>query len=72
MATHHACDDWDKMVKGDPGMELLLVWGLLRWPVCDAVRVVLHVRILWWIIRVCTRADPQVWILNVRANTRVA
>mmetsp|Transcript_57934 Transcript_57934/g.67600 ORF Transcript_57934/g.67600 Transcript_57934/m.67600 type:complete len:519 (-) Transcript_57934:87-1643(-) len=21
MATHHACDDWDKMIKGDSGME---------------------------------------------------
>ena len=26
MATHHACDDWDKMVKGDPGMESVFTW----------------------------------------------
>lgn len=27
MATHHACDDWDKMVKGDPGMESIYIWN---------------------------------------------
>ena len=26
MATHHACDDWDKMIKGDPGMEDVFSW----------------------------------------------
>lgn len=26
MATHHAGDDFDKMVKGDPGMEDIYVW----------------------------------------------
>lgn len=26
MATHHACDDWDKMVKGDAGMESIFTW----------------------------------------------
>ena len=27
MATHHACDDYDKMIKGDPGMEDIYLWG---------------------------------------------
>lgn len=27
MATHHACDDWDKMIKGDPGMESIYLWN---------------------------------------------
>ena len=27
MATHHACDDWDKMIKGDPGMESVFTWS---------------------------------------------
>jgi len=27
MATHHACDDWDKMIKGDEGMESIFTWG---------------------------------------------
>mmetsp|Transcript_3233 Transcript_3233/g.4901 ORF Transcript_3233/g.4901 Transcript_3233/m.4901 type:complete len:480 (+) Transcript_3233:426-1865(+) len=27
MATHHACDDWDKMIKGDPGMESVFTWN---------------------------------------------
>src|SRR5690242_14529003 len=26
MATHHACDDYDKMIKGDPGMEDIFKW----------------------------------------------
>ncbi|KAL7517048.1 hypothetical protein ACHAWX_002009 [Stephanocyclus meneghinianus] len=26
MATHHACDDWDKMIKGDAGMESIYEW----------------------------------------------
>merc|ERR1740136_483933 len=26
MATHHACDDWDKMIKGDAGMESVYTW----------------------------------------------
>jgi acetamidase/formamidase len=26
MATHHACDDWDKMIKGDAGMEDIYTW----------------------------------------------
>ena len=26
MATHHGCDDWDKMIKGDPGMESVFTW----------------------------------------------
>ena len=26
MATHHACDDWDKMIKGDAGMESIFTW----------------------------------------------
>ena len=26
MATHHACDDWDKMIKGDTGMESVYTW----------------------------------------------
>ena len=26
MATHHACDDWDKMVAGDEGMESIFTW----------------------------------------------
>lgn len=28
MATHHACDDWDRMIKGDAGMEDVFTWGL--------------------------------------------
>lgn len=27
MATHHACDDWDAMIKGDPGMEDIFTWN---------------------------------------------
>ena len=27
MATHHACDDWDKMIKGDEGMESVFYWN---------------------------------------------
>jgi hypothetical protein len=27
MATHHACDDWDKMIKGDTGMESIFTWS---------------------------------------------
>ena len=27
MATHHGCDDWDKMIKGDPGMEDVYTWN---------------------------------------------
>jgi Acetamidase/Formamidase family len=27
MATHHACDDWDKMIKGDAGMESVFLWN---------------------------------------------
>jgi len=27
MATHHACDDWDKMIKGDEGMESIYTWN---------------------------------------------
>ncbi len=27
MATHHACDDWDKMIKGDAGMESIYTWN---------------------------------------------
>jgi acetamidase/formamidase len=27
MATHHACDDWDKMIKDDPGMESVYTWN---------------------------------------------
>jgi len=27
MATHHACDDWDRMIKGDKGMESIYVWN---------------------------------------------
>ena len=27
MASHHACDDYDKMVKGDPGMESVFEWS---------------------------------------------
>mmetsp|Transcript_3360 Transcript_3360/g.6285 ORF Transcript_3360/g.6285 Transcript_3360/m.6285 type:complete len:256 (-) Transcript_3360:1280-2047(-) len=27
MATHHACDDWDRMIKGDPGMESIFTWN---------------------------------------------
>jgi acetamidase/formamidase len=27
MATHHACDDWDRMIKGDPGMEAIYTWN---------------------------------------------
>jgi acetamidase/formamidase len=26
MATHHACDDWDRMIKGDEGMESIYTW----------------------------------------------
>ena len=26
MATHHACDDWDNMIKGDAGMEDIYTW----------------------------------------------
>ena len=26
MATHHAGDDYDKMIKGDPGMEDVFMW----------------------------------------------
>jgi hypothetical protein len=26
MATHHACDDWDKMIKGDAGLESIYTW----------------------------------------------
>jgi len=29
MATHHACDDWDKMIKGDAGMYMNEVKYLL-------------------------------------------
>ena len=27
MASHHACDDYDKMIKGDPGMESVFEWS---------------------------------------------
>lgn len=27
MATHHACDDYDKMIRGDPGMEDIYLWS---------------------------------------------
>jgi hypothetical protein len=27
MATHHACDDYDKMIRGDPGMEDIYLWN---------------------------------------------
>ncbi len=27
MATHHACDDWDKMIKGDEGLEAIYTWN---------------------------------------------
>ena len=28
MGTHHACDDWDRMIKGDAGMEsIYLLWN---------------------------------------------
>ena len=27
MATHHACDDYDKMIKGDAGMEDIYTWN---------------------------------------------
>lgn len=27
MATHHACDDYDKMIKGDQGMEDIFLWN---------------------------------------------
>ena len=27
MATHHACDDWDRMIKGDEGMESIYYWN---------------------------------------------
>jgi hypothetical protein len=27
MATHHACDDWDKMIEGDEGMESIYLWN---------------------------------------------
>lgn len=26
MATHHACDDWDRMIKGDSGMMDVYKW----------------------------------------------
>lgn len=26
MATHHACDDWDRMIKGDDSMEEIYTW----------------------------------------------
>lgn len=26
MATHHACDDWDRMIKGDAAMEEIYTW----------------------------------------------
>ena len=29
MASHHACDDYDKMVLGDPGMESVFAWDEL-------------------------------------------
>lgn len=27
MGTHHACDDWDRMIKDDPGMESIYLWN---------------------------------------------
>ena len=27
MASHHGCDDYDKMIKGDPGMESVFEWS---------------------------------------------
>jgi len=27
MSTHHACDDWDLMIKGDEGMESVFTWS---------------------------------------------
>ena len=27
MATHHACDDYDKMIRGDPGLEEIYTWN---------------------------------------------
>lgn len=27
MATHHAGDDYDKMIRGDPGMEDIYLWS---------------------------------------------
>ena len=27
MGTHHACDDWDRMIKGDAGMESIYLWN---------------------------------------------
>ena len=26
MATHHACDDWDKLIRGDAGMQDIYTW----------------------------------------------
>ena len=28
MATHHACDDYDKMIRGDPGLEEIYSWNV--------------------------------------------
>ncbi|MGH3054837.1 MAG: acetamidase/formamidase family protein, partial [Gaiellaceae bacterium] len=36
MATHHACDDWDKMIKGDASMEEIYTWN--RTTKLEAVR----------------------------------
>ena len=30
MATHHACDDWDRMIAGDPGKKLVDYSGFFR------------------------------------------
>jgi acetamidase/formamidase len=30
MATHHACDDWDRMIKGDVGMEDIYTWNSMN------------------------------------------
>ena len=27
MATHHACDDWDRMIRGDAAMEAIYTWN---------------------------------------------
>lgn len=27
MATHHGCDDWDRMIEGDAGMEDVFYWS---------------------------------------------
>ena len=35
MATHHACDDWDKMIKDDPGMESVFAWFFFPRPQRD-------------------------------------